>query len=95
MTPLNVINICTSGFVFLLFLVVRCPVKYSKELYDGSSAARALLRTATDAFTVYYFLYTVVATLSFTVSYWYGSLLMMVREKLFHRTSSIYIYIDD
>ena len=61
---LNVMNILFSFFTLVLFLIVRCPVKYRKLREGGTSAFTAFVKTCTDVMTLYYFFYTIVAFIS-------------------------------
>ena len=61
---LNIANMLFSFFTLVLFLVVRCPVKYRK-LREEKSKLVAFLLTSTDTMTLYYFFYTIVAFISY------------------------------
>lgn len=68
---LNIFNIALSSFTLVLFVVVRCPVKYlalvEHEVTDGRQhprRIRALMLTALDRMTVYYLVYTILSALA-------------------------------
>ena len=66
LTPLNVFNALLSSFTMVLFVVVRCPVKYqSLQERGGHSPFMAAVHTAVDPMTMYYFAYTVLATVAY------------------------------
>ncbi|GMI18313.1 hypothetical protein TrLO_g8656, partial [Triparma laevis f. longispina] len=59
---LNVCQCATAIFVFVLFLVVRCPVRYEVGIqHMEMSDVGALIYTATDSMTLYYLGYVIVA----------------------------------
>ena len=61
---LNVLNIAFSFFTLLLFIIVRCPVKFRK-LKETKHWVMALLSTSSDTLTMYYFIYTIIAFISY------------------------------
>ena len=70
LTFLNIANVVCSMFTFVLFCFVRAPVRYMKlsDPEDGAmTKGTALLYTATDGMTVYYFVYTIIAVIAFVV----------------------------
>ncbi|GMI25463.1 hypothetical protein TrRE_jg11506 [Triparma retinervis] len=76
---LNVIQCMTSIFVFILFLVVRCPVRYQVGIeHREMSEIGSLIYTATDSMTMYYLVYVVVATLCINNPYFCCLLLLDV-----------------
>jgi hypothetical protein len=59
---LNVCQCTTAIFVFVLFLVVRCPVRYEVGIQQYEMTdVKALFYTATDSMTLYYLGYVIVA----------------------------------
>jgi len=74
---LNVFQCITSIFVFILFLVVRCPVRYQVGIeHKEMSEIGSLMYTATDSMTLYYLTYVVVATLCINNQYFCCLLLL-------------------
>lgn len=58
---LNIFQIALAAFNVVMNIVVRCPVIYQGYLADGVSPLYALLYTAQDPMTLYYFVYTMLA----------------------------------
>ncbi|KAJ8601792.1 hypothetical protein CTAYLR_006814 [Chrysophaeum taylorii] len=73
---LNIFNIALSSFTLVLFVVVRCPVKYHGFLAHDRSKLTALALTAIDHLTVYYLVYTILAGLA--VKYRFCSSLLLL-----------------
>ena len=65
---MNLIQLFFSLFTLILFLVVRVPVKYQKNLDSGHSKLVTILYTATDGLTMYYFLYFIFCLLAINLS---------------------------
>jgi len=62
-TIFNFFQCFTALFVFVLFLVVKCPVRYNVALeHGGMNEFQALMYTGLDNMTLYYFGYLIVAT---------------------------------
>jgi hypothetical protein len=61
LVTLNVINIICASFTLLLFLIVRVPVRKGFYLAQGNAELYSWLYALTDAMTVYYFVYLVIA----------------------------------
>jgi hypothetical protein len=66
---LNLIQAIVSGFVILLFLVVRIPVKYQSLEAAGHSSFETILYTAAEPMTLYYIWYLVFSILGQVVAY--------------------------
>jgi len=65
---MNILNIMLSFFTLILFIVVRCPVKYQKLMEETNPPWwRALIMTATDVMTLYYLGYTIIAVISMSI----------------------------
>lgn len=64
---MNTLQIIFSACTLIMFLVVRCPVNYIINLEKGQGAISAVINTALDPLTLYYFVYVFLALLS--VSY--------------------------
>ena len=54
---LNIFQLFFATFTLILFLVVRVPVRYQSNLAAGHSGLIAMIYTATDGLTMYYFVY--------------------------------------
>ena len=65
---LNIFQLVFATFTLILFLVVRVPVKYQSVLSKGSSRLSAVLQTATDGLTMYYFIYLIFCLLAINYS---------------------------
>jgi hypothetical protein len=66
---LNIIQAIVAGFVLLLFLVVRIPVKYQSLQRQGFSEYETWLYTAMEPMTLYYIWYLAFSILGQVVSY--------------------------
>ena len=66
---LNLIQAIVSGFVLLLFLVVRIPVKYQSLEAAGYSGFETILYTAMEPMTLYYIWYLVFSILGQILAY--------------------------
>lgn len=65
---LNIFQLFFASFTLILFLVVRVPVRYQSNLAAGYSSLVALLYTATDGLTMYYFIYLILCLLAINYS---------------------------
>ena len=65
---LNICQTIFAGIVMIIWLVVRTPVEYEFFKSAGNSQFRTIFLTATEGFTIYYFLYLVLSILGLTVS---------------------------
>ena len=74
---LNIFQIGTAFFTFLLFCVVRGPVKYQIYKDAGYSTFHTYLYTATDFMTLYYFGYLIVAVMGMVHNDFWSSLLLL------------------
>jgi hypothetical protein len=63
-TTLNSISCISSSFTLVMYLLVRVPVIYMNYLADGRTETAAVLATSTDAWTIYYFTYVIMAIIS-------------------------------
>eukprot|EP00937_MAST-01D_sp_MAST-1D-sp2_P002362 g2362.t1 len=79
LTYLNVVQIIFASFTFVLFVVVRVPVKYQlTRIHDGGrSVQTSVLAAVTDASTLYYFGYVCVCILVKDVSPLFASVLLL------------------
>ena len=66
---LNIIQIVFSSFTLLLFLIVRAPVHYLTAMKNGKGVLMAVVETALDPLTLYYFVYVILATLSINIDH--------------------------
>lgn len=65
---MNIINIMLSFFTLMLFIVVRCPVKFQKIMEETNPPWwKAVILTATDVMTLYYLGYTLIAVISMSI----------------------------
>ena len=65
---LNIFQLFFASFTLILFLVVRVPVRYQSNLAAGHSSLVALLYTATDGLTMYYWIYLTLCLLAINYS---------------------------
>lgn len=73
----NIIQLVTAFFTFMMFLLVRCPVKYQVYEKEGLSKMRTLMLTAMDFQTVYYFGYCIIALLGLIHANFWSSFLLL------------------
>ena len=74
---INVIQLAFSVFTFVLFVVVRVPVKYQLTRAKGLDVVSSAITASTDAATVYYGIYCVICALAWKVSSFFSSLLLI------------------
>ena len=66
---LNTLQIIFSSFTLVLFLIVRAPVQYQTYRNKRLGMLRSVFFTAIDPFTLYYFVYVILAGLSTKVDH--------------------------
>ena len=66
---LNTFQIIFSSFTLVLFLIVRAPVNYFTYRNDGCGILKSIMYTAIDPFTLYYFVYVILAVVSLQVDH--------------------------
>ncbi len=60
-TVLNILNILTASFTLVIFIVVKIPVNFQTNQALGHSFTTSVMNTVLDAYTLYYFLYLIIA----------------------------------
>jgi hypothetical protein len=77
LTFINIIQLAFSVFTFILFMVVRVPVKYQLTRNKGADVVTAAFAASTDSLTLYYAFYCLVCALAWKVSSVFSSLLLL------------------
>ena len=66
-----------SLFTLTLFIVVRVPVRYNKLIDEQNPPFTALQNAILEPLTIYYFVYSVLALVSWQINRWYGTFLLL------------------
>lgn len=66
---LNILQIVFSSFTLVLFLIVKAPVQFATYRKAGLGLLKAALFTAVDPYTLYYFVYVIMAVMSYTIDH--------------------------